>query len=235
MQGALRKAILAVLLMVAVAVLLIWARPPGVPRLTDIWPLDLEAPPGLLLDWQLQDVDADPRVCARTLAVPGMNAKPIADKPKEAGCGWHNAVHLIEADDVAIHAAVVRCGVTAALAMWLRQVVQPAAMQFLKSRVTKVSQFGTYSCRNMRGSARLAGHRSQHATANAIDIGGFTLADGRRISLTRDWGRPTPAGQFLAAVHEGACRYFRVVLGPSYNPAHHDHFHLDRGWWRACR
>ena len=41
--------------------------------------------------------------------------------------------------------------------------------------------------------------------------------------------------RFLRAVHEGACDYFDVVLGPDYNRAHADHFHFDRGAYRACR
>ena len=32
-----------------------------------------------------------------------------------------------------------------------------------------------------------------------------------------------------------ACRVFAAVLGPDYNAAHHDHFHLDRGGWGTCR
>jgi len=36
-------------------------------------------------------------------------------------------------------------------------------------------------------------------------------------------------------VRDGACRFFDVVLGPDYNDAHRDHFHLDMGAYRACR
>ena len=44
-----------------------------------------------------------------------------------------------------------------------------------------------------------------------------------------------PDGLFLARVHESACRYFRVAIGPAYNAAHRDHFHYDRGPYTACR
>lgn len=30
-------------------------------------------------------------------------------------------------------------------------------------------------------------------------------------------------------------RQLNTVLGPDYNAAHHDHFHLDMGLWQVCR
>jgi hypothetical protein len=80
-----------------------------------------------------------------------------------------------------------------------------------------------------------AGRRSQHATANAIDIAGFVLRDGREVRLAQDWTGTGFEAAFLRAVRDGACRWFRGVLGPDYNAAHHDHFHFDMGPWRVCR
>jgi hypothetical protein len=76
---------------------------------------------------------------------------------------------------------------------------------------------------------------SQHAAANAIDISGFTFADGRSISLLRDWKGKGRDSDFLREVHRRACRYFRVALGPDFNPAHANHFHFDRGLMWTCR
>jgi hypothetical protein len=36
-------------------------------------------------------------------------------------------------------------------------------------------------------------------------------------------------------VRDGACGTWETVLGPEYNAAHRDHFHLDRGPYRICR
>ncbi|MFN4225017.1 MAG: extensin family protein [Hyphomonas sp.] len=36
-------------------------------------------------------------------------------------------------------------------------------------------------------------------------------------------------------MHKGACRLFSVTLGPDYDAAHADHFHMDMGPQRACR
>jgi hypothetical protein len=111
--------------------------------------------------------------------------------------------------------------------------VLPAAQRNLGKRVTRLEHFGSYSCRNIYG--RENARRSRHATADAIDVAGFRLADGTRIRVVRDWSSDTPEALFLHEVHRGACRFFDGVLGPEYNVAHRDHFHLDRGGFGVCR
>ncbi|RZJ07965.1 MAG: extensin, partial [Rubrivivax sp.] len=71
--------------------------------------------------------------------------------------------------------------------------------------------------------------------AEALDVTGFMLHGGRRIGVQRDWADAGPDGAFLREVHDGACRWFDGVLGPDYNAAHRDHFHLESGGWRTCR
>ena len=44
-----------------------------------------------------------------------------------------------------------------------------------------------------------------------------------------------PKAAFLRQVRDGACRSFAAVLGPDYNAAHRNHFHLDRGPYQVCR
>jgi len=83
---------------------------------------------------------------------------------------------------------------------------------------------GSYSCRNVAGSGR----RSAHATGEAIDIAGFLLADGRRISVKNGWhGGSEREREFLRVVRQSACKRFDTVLSPDYNSAHHDHLHLE--------
>jgi len=77
--------------------------------------------------------------------------------------------------------------------------------------------------------------RSRHATAEAFDVAGFVLADGRRIRVLGDWSADTSSAKFLRDVRDGACRFFDGVLSPDYNAAHRDHLHLDRGRYRYCR
>ena len=113
--------------------------------------------------------------------------------------------------------------------------VQAAAREILNTRVVAVQSLGAYSCRNIIGSHLHKDWRSELATANAIDIAGFTLADGRTISVRSQWQGDTSEARFLKSVHAHACRYFHVDLGPDYNQAYRDHFHLDRGPLLRCR
>jgi hypothetical protein len=70
-------------------------------------------------------------------------------------------------------------------------------------------------------------HISEHAFGNALDIAGFTLADGRRISVKDGWrGLPEEQG-FLRDVQATACQQFTTVLAPGSNVYHYDHIHVD--------
>ena len=91
---------------------------------------------------------------------------------------------------------------------------------------------GSYNCRNVAGSGR----RSAHATADAIDVSGFVLADGRRITVLGDWneGRADER-EFLRVIHTSACKRFGTVLGPAYNAAHRDHLHVELSGSNFCR
>jgi hypothetical protein len=119
------------------------------------------------------------------------------------------------------------CPMIAALNNWVKDMVQPEAQARFNERVVEIESFGTYSCRGINGEA--GARLSEHAFGNAIDVSGFRLADGREISVMRDWpGGDGPQAQaFLHDVHAGACSYFTTVLGPGYNFLHYNHFHLD--------
>ena len=197
--------------------------------------LDLAAPRQWLVDWRLASIKYYPSVCARTLKAPHIEAGPIADNPIKDGCGWSNSVRLYSAGGVRASFGQLTCETAVALALWLEHEVQPAAMEILGEKVASLESWGSYACRNIIGSRFWSGRRSQHAIANAADIGGFTLANGRRISVRAHWKSEGAEGRFLRAVHARACPYFRAALGPDYNRAHHDHFHLDRGPFSRCR
>jgi hypothetical protein len=129
------------------------------------------------------------------------------------------------------------CAVNAGLALWLRHGVQPAAEAMLGSRVVRMEHLGTANCRRIGGGK--TGSWSEHATGNAIDVAAFVLADGRRISVLRDWPGTSAEAAFLRAARDSACDVFGTVLSPGYNAAHRDHLHLDqagsRRGWSFCR
>lgn len=121
--------------------------------------------------------------------------------------------------------ATLACPIVSALDRWVSGGVQPAAMRWFGSPVVTIRQISAYSCRRMVGAG---GHGiSEHSFGNALDIAGFTLADGRTITVQRGW-RGTPEEQgFLHDVQLFACDTFSTVLAPGYNAAHYNHFHVD--------
>jgi len=98
-------------------------------------------------------------------------------------------------------------------------------MRWFGVRVVEIKQISAYSCRGMNGNANA--HISEHAFGNALDIAGFTLADGRKISVQEGWkGLPEEQG-FLHDVQATACQAFTTVLAPGSNVYHYNHIHVD--------
>jgi hypothetical protein len=202
--------------------------------------LDLAQPVGLFTGRKLAALTGDKAQCTALLDRAGVDF--VALKPGGADqCAYADAVRLRpDRDGIALAPASVApsCPVVAALKLWEWQVVQPAAQRIFGQPVRAIRHFGSYSCRRLYG--RSAGDFSEHATADAIDIAGFVLKDGRTISVVRDWKGEGKDATFLRAARDGACDLFSTVLSPDYNAAHRDHFHLDQAergatGWRACR
>jgi hypothetical protein len=121
--------------------------------------------------------------------------------------------------------ATLACPIVSALDRWVSEGVQPAALHWFGTPVTAIKQISAYSCRDMVGTR--SEHISEHAFGNAIDIAGFTFADGRSISVRDGWhGSPEEQG-FLHDVQLYACETFTTVLAPGYNAAHYNHIHVD--------
>jgi hypothetical protein len=122
-------------------------------------------------------------------------------------------------------AATLACPIVSVLDRWLADSVQPSAMRWFGARVVEIKQISAYSCRGMNGNSYA--HISEHAFGNALDIAGFTLADGRQVSVRDGWkGLPEEQG-FLHDVQFAACQQFTTVLAPGSNVYHYDHIHVD--------
>jgi hypothetical protein len=173
------------------------------------------------------------RVCLANL---GQLARfvTLPDRDFGGGCHSYASVKLIDIGVPVANLGAMNCSLAATFTAWTRNGVMPAARLHLGTELARVETFGTYSCRNVNGAA--AGRLSEHAAANAVDVSGFVLADGRKIVVKRDWNSPDPAVRgFLLAIRTSACRRFKTVLSPDYNSLHADHFHLDMGRGPFCR
>lgn len=230
-----RPAPLFVVVMLAIA-FVVGLRQGYIPvRYLPIPALDLKEPGLWFVDFRLAALKRDRALCAAAIQSPVIEAGPVTDGTIENGCGWTNAVHVSSAGGARVGIEKITCDTAAAFAMWMAHEVQPLARVHLGHDVKSVQHMGVYACRNIQGSKALTAFRSQHARANAIDVASFTLSHGRTISVAKHWKGDGAEAKFLHAIHAGACRYFRVALGPDYNAAHHNHFHFDRGAFKSCK
>ena len=241
---ALRRGVAAALVALGIAVAglillaTVRARPEDLP-----WtPLDLGAPVGMFTGRKIAALGGDVAACRAVLDRAGVRYTALPPRHEGATCGYDHAVRFRAGGSrrIAFSPAKVgvACPVAAGLATWEWAVVQPAAQRRFGKPVARVEHFGSYSCRRMYG--RDAGRWSEHAGANAIDVAGFVLVGGRRITVARDWRGDGKDAAFLREVRDGACGVFATVLSPDYNAAHRDHLHLDQAGrgamgWRVCR
>ena len=167
--------------------------------------------------------------CLSGLGAAGVEFTPLPDRYIGQGCTNLGTVQMTamagDRDRFGIsNIGPVTCNVSTAFAAWARFGVDRAAQQILGSPLRRIDTFGSYSCRDVAGTGR----RSAHASADAIDVSGFVLADGRRIAVKSHWnGGDRQEREFLRVVQQSACKRFGTVLGPEYNAAHQDHLHME--------
>ena len=228
-----RWLVLAGLLIIGGGLIGVWRGWLNVPPQWNPWaPLDVQATPNWLTGYKLMRLRSDPALCAQALGSSGLRVSPQADSP-DAKCPLISALR-VQGGGVGLSSSfLASCPLAVAFAMFERHTLQPAAQQVYGQSVARVDHLGSFACRNVYN--RDSGALSRHASADALDIAGFRLADGRAISVLKDWPKQNRDAQFLRQVRDGACEVFSVVLSPDYNAAHRNHFHVDVGRWSVCR
>jgi hypothetical protein len=206
-------------------------------------PLDLNRPIGQATAARVADFEVDrsappeqtaavTEACMQVLREAGVQVERVPDKDDGGFCVVRGAVRITGGTATPLAGApIMQCPLAVRYVIWDRQVLQPAAQAAFGSRVARITEVGTYACRRIYGQTTTDAKPSEHARANALDIGGMTLADGRKVSVLADWSGTGPAGPdggpFLKRIRDGACRVFSTALSPDYNAAHHNHLHLD--------
>lgn len=193
-------------------------------------PLDLTLPQTRVQAWKIERARGDATQCVAAMrqvssvsALPDFNPTPT--------CSIEGGVVLASLGSVSLDPLKTRCALAMDLYLWEQNVVRPAAREAFGTDLRSLEHFGSYSCRKIAGSRRW----SKHARAEAIDIAGFRLANGRHVTLLRGWNGKADERAFLRRVRDGACSHFGGVLSPDYNAAHADHFHFDYSRWGFCR
>ncbi|KAA0075060.1 extensin [Tardiphaga sp. P9-11] len=165
-------------------------------------------------------------------------APSIPDIKGPGACGGPDMVRLeavILPDKTRVPlkpAGTMRCAMATAVADWIRTDMAPLATS-LGTKLLELDNFDSFDC---RGRNRVVGAKlSEHGRANALDVRGLKLANGRSIALTE---RNTPREQREAVLHS-VCTRFTTVLGPGSDGYHEDHIHLDiaerRGNYKICQ
>lgn len=155
-----------------------------------------------------------------------IQGEKVGNYGKGGGCFIQNAVRVKSVSGVQLsQTALMTCDTAKALKNWVDKGVQPA----FGKKVVEMKVAAHYACRtrNNKAGAKL----SEHAKGRAIDISGFTLKNGKQVTVLGDWGKGSD-GKALRKVHKAACGPFGTVLGPGSDGYHRDHIHMDTARYR---
>lgn len=196
-------------------------------------PLSLDDPPGPITQYKLRRIT--PEACASLLSQANQKAlirtQPVADSA--GACPLHNVVRVRDFGPVSLNSSfLASCPLALSSALFVSQQARPLTRTWTGSELVRIEHLGSYACRNIyhRPDAR----RSEHATAEALDISAFRLANGERVTILHGW-RSTKTQPWLQALLTASCGYYGNGLGPEYNAAHANHFHLGMRGFGLCR
>lgn len=196
-------------------------------------PLTLDDPPGLITQYKLRRLT--PEACASLLSQANqrdfIRTQPVADSG--GACPLNNVVRVRDFGPVGLNSSfLASCPLALGSALFISQQARPLTKRYTGSDLARIDHLGSFACRNIyhRPDAR----RSEHATAEALDIAAFRLANGERVTVLNGWKAATTQ-PWLKAMLAASCGYYGNGLGPEYNAAHANHFHLGMRGFGLCR
>jgi len=148
----------------------------------------------------------------------------------EGQCGIQSplAVSAISANgrSIPLDATVTTdCGMASAFPDWIAE-VDSYLFAHDKTRIKRIAVSTNYECRNVDHAKE--GNLSFHSFADAIDVIGFALEDGRTISIDPGFnGTPEQGREILHFARDAACTHFMTVLSPDADAFHQNNMHLD--------
>lgn len=161
----------------------------------------------------------------------GIVYRRVPDDETERGCVIENGVEVSRIGDVKLtRPALLTQDMAIRLGRWVKDSLEPEVQKTYRTQLAALDVGGSYSCRNIYGKpfgGRFAGRLSEHAFANAIDIGGFVLSDGRSIKYLNHWHGKDGSREFFLATSTSACEIFNTTLTPDYDRFHRNHIHID--------
>jgi hypothetical protein len=141
--------------------------------------------------WKPEEIAAAQSRCTAILT--DIDAVSVAQPPiREGPCGAPAPIRLTSlGKNPAVTfspPALVDCELAGALAGWIKNDVQPLALKHFGAKIVRIEVMSDYSCRTSAG--RGTKHLSEHAFANALDIGAFVTEKGKTASVLEGWGTP---------------------------------------------
>ncbi|MCB1334513.1 MAG: extensin family protein [Roseivivax sp.] len=171
------------------------------------------------------------RVRGAVCGDPDIQGATIGSVPgRISGCGIEDAVQIKSISGIPLsQQATMDCTTAKALKSWIDKGMKRTIGSY-GGGVARINVAAHYSCRtrNNQKGAKI----SEHGRGRAIDISGFTLANGKTITVLEDWNA-RKVGTMLREMHSRACGPFGTVLGPAADRFHQDHFHFDTARYRS--
>lgn len=203
------------------------------PHYNPFAPLQLNDPPGRITQFKLRRLT--PEACSTLLEEANrqrlISSQPVADT--RGNCPLENVVRVRNFGSVALSSSfLASCPLALSSALFVEQQARPLAEASVGSALRQIDHLGSYACRNIYN--RPDARRSEHASAEALDIAAFRFANGKRVTVLNGWRQPETQ-PFLRALLDSACQYYGNGLGPEYNAAHADHFHFGMRGYGLCR
>ncbi|WP_342321966.1 extensin family protein [Kosakonia sp. BYX6] len=196
-------------------------------------PLQLSDPPGRITQFKLRRLS--PQDCAALLTQANqqrlISSAPVANSGGD--CPLTDVVRVRDFGPVKLSSSfLASCPLALSSALFVEQQARPLSQHMMGSALTRIDHLGSYACRNIYN--RADARRSEHASAEALDLSGFRLANGEQITVLRGW-RQARTQPWLRAMLSASCGYYGNGLGPEYNAAHANHFHLGMRGFGLCR
>ncbi|MDR9901072.1 extensin family protein [Enterobacter hormaechei] len=196
-------------------------------------PLTLDDPPGKITQFKLWRLT--PQACESLLTQANqrrlIRTQAVADSAGE--CPLSNVVRVRDFGPVSLNSSfLASCPLALSSALFVSQQARPLTKTWTGSELARIEHLGSFACRNIY--SRPDARRSEHATADALDISAFRLANGQRVTVLNGW-KAEKTQPWLQALLSASCGYYGNGLGPDYNAAHANHFHLGMRGYGLCR
>lgn len=196
-------------------------------------PLTLDDPLGKITQYKLRRLT--PEACGALLSQANqrklIRTQPVADSA--GACPLANVVRVSDFGPVSLSSSfLASCPLALSSALFVSQQARPLTKTLMGRELTRIDHLGSFACRNIyhRADAR----RSEHASAEALDVSAFRLAGGERVTVLKGW-TSAKTQPWLQALLAASCGYYGNGLGPDYNAAHANHFHLGMRGFGLCR